>query len=84
MKIGDIVKYTREYLDTISEFPHEDFEHEMIVLDIKALSEVVLIKDKEDETEFSKRQINKYWLYTPYKNNYNIKEMKKKLEMEVD
>ena len=71
MKKNSIVKYTREYLEVLSHFPHEDIEREFIVISVD--NELLLIKDRNDKTDFSKKHLNKYWIYEVTKWKINIK-----------
>ena len=57
---GDIVGYTRDYL---KQFKNEKKSDRFIIIEDKILSDIVLIKDQDDKTEFTKQNISKYWLY---------------------
>ena len=57
---GDIVGYTREYINM---FDGAKISDRFVIIKDTILGEVVLIKDKDDKTEFTKKNINKGWLY---------------------
>lgn len=58
LKIGDIVKYTKEYLKM---FKPKDIDKEFVVIRIS--NDLVLIKDAKEKSFFTKKLINTYWIY---------------------
>lgn len=60
MKKNDIVGYTKDYLDQFKDAKKED---RFIVIEPEIVKELILIKDVNDKSEFTKKYINKYWIY---------------------